>query len=138
MIGSYYIRLCAILALKGQCLHGHCDVMRDLRRGRQTPDGISHAREAQAESLQGFVEVSRELLAALLSGDQLRGDGEWIAESVALRQVVLPETHELPRMTPAHWKLRRESASSTPIISHTIPRSSCESPFCQMVLPILP
>jgi hypothetical protein len=30
--------------------------MRDLRRGRQTPEGIAHAREAQAESLQRFVE----------------------------------------------------------------------------------
>jgi hypothetical protein len=59
MVESSSTRLCAVLALKGQCLNCHCSVVRDLRRGVQTPEGIAHARKAQAESLQRFVEGSR-------------------------------------------------------------------------------
>jgi hypothetical protein len=40
-------------------------VMKDLHLGIQTPDRIVHARDTQAESLQRFVEGSRELFAAL-------------------------------------------------------------------------
>jgi transposase len=59
MIESYSTRLCAILALRGQCLNWHCSVMRDLRCGVRTPEEIAHARKAQAKSLQRFVKGNR-------------------------------------------------------------------------------
>jgi hypothetical protein len=71
MVESYSTRFCAVLVLRGQCLNGLRDVMRDLVRGRQTPEGIAHAQEVSAESLQGFVKGSRELLAALPTGISL-------------------------------------------------------------------
>jgi hypothetical protein len=37
MVESYSIRLCAVVALSGQCLNGHRDVIADLRRGRHIP-----------------------------------------------------------------------------------------------------
>jgi hypothetical protein len=76
MVGSYSTRLCAVFALRGQCLNGHCSVMRDLRRGRQTLEGIVHAQEAQAESLQRFVEGSRALFVVLFLGDQSQCCGD--------------------------------------------------------------
>jgi hypothetical protein len=79
MVESYSTRLRVILALSGQCLNRHRDVMRDLRLSRQTPEGIAHAREAQTESLPRFVEGSRALLTALSSGDPPRCYHKWIA-----------------------------------------------------------
>jgi hypothetical protein len=61
MAGNSSTLLCAVLSLSGKCLNGHRDVRADLRRGRQTPEGIAHEREAQTESLQRFVEGSRRL-----------------------------------------------------------------------------
>jgi hypothetical protein len=46
MVGSSSTCRCDVLVLKGQCLNGHPDVIRDLQRGRQTPEGIAHARGA--------------------------------------------------------------------------------------------
>jgi hypothetical protein len=63
LVRSYSTSLCAILVLRGQWANGHPEVMRDLRRGRQTAEGIVHAQEAQAESLQRFVEGNRKLFA---------------------------------------------------------------------------
>jgi hypothetical protein len=101
MVESYSTGLCAVLALREECLNGHRNVIRNLRRSRQTPEGIAHAQEAQAESLQGFVERSRELFAALSSGDQPRCSGEWIAQSLCLIRMLPRDTQEHPRMTPA-------------------------------------
>jgi hypothetical protein len=56
MLESYSPCLSAVSALTRQFLHNHCSVMRDVRRGAHTPEPIAYAREAQAESLQGFVE----------------------------------------------------------------------------------
>jgi hypothetical protein len=86
MVGSYSTRLCTVLALMGQWLNGHPDVMRDVCRGGRTPEGIASASEGQAESLQRFVEGSRTLFAALSSGDRPQSYREWIAQSLSLRR----------------------------------------------------
>jgi hypothetical protein len=61
-------------------MNRHHDVRRNPRGGRQTPDVTVHAREAQPESLERFVEGSPELFAALSSGDHPRGSGECITQ----------------------------------------------------------
>jgi hypothetical protein len=103
MVVSCSIRLTADLVLRGQCLNGHRDVIKDLCRSIQTPDGIVHAREAQANSLQRFVEGDWELFAALSSGDQPGGYGEWVAQSLSLIRMLPPETAECTGMTATHW-----------------------------------
>jgi hypothetical protein len=108
MVGSYSTRPCAVLVVREQCYHGHPDVIRDLHHGIQTPEGIAHAREPQTESLQTFVEGSRELFAALSSGDQPPDHGEWIAQSLSLRRMLRPETPECIWMTAAPWERRCE------------------------------
>jgi hypothetical protein len=94
--------------------------MRDLLCGIQTPEGIVHAREAQAESLQRFIEESRKLFAGLSSGDQPRGYGERIAQSLSLIRMLPPEMQERTGVTPAHWERRRESADKA--VNHPYPR----------------
>jgi hypothetical protein len=74
----------------GQRLNGDRDVMRDLRGGVRTPEGIAHAREALTESLRGFVEGRRELFAAVSSGDQPRCYREWIAQLPSLIGMLPP------------------------------------------------
>jgi hypothetical protein len=59
---SFSKRLRAILVLRGQFLKGRHDVMMDLRRGRQTPEGISHAGEARSYSPVCRRESSRRLI----------------------------------------------------------------------------
>jgi hypothetical protein len=110
MTGSSSTCLCAILALKGQCLNGHPNVMRDLRRDRQTAEGIADAGEAHAETLQRFVERSRALSAALSTGDQPRNCRKWIAQSVSLIRMLPSDTQEHTGMTPAQWERTFESA----------------------------
>jgi hypothetical protein len=73
MVENYSTCLCAVLVLRGQCLNVHRSVMRDLHLGVLTPDEIAHAREAQTESLQRFVEGSRRSFTALSSGDRPQG-----------------------------------------------------------------
>jgi hypothetical protein len=68
MLVSSSTRRCAVLVLSGQCLHGRRDVMRDLRHAVQTSEGIAHAREAQAKSLQGFVRGQPRVLGCSVVG----------------------------------------------------------------------
>jgi hypothetical protein len=67
MVESSSTRLCAAFALRGQWLNGDWDVIRDLRRDVRSREGIVHAREAQAESHQRFVEGSWEFFVTLSS-----------------------------------------------------------------------
>jgi hypothetical protein len=55
MAGSYSTRLCAVLVLRGQCVNGHPDVRRDLRRGIPTSERIAHAQQLR-QNLQRVVE----------------------------------------------------------------------------------
>jgi hypothetical protein len=41
MVNSSSTLLCVILSPGGECLNGHTDVMKDLLRGRQGPEGIA-------------------------------------------------------------------------------------------------
>jgi hypothetical protein len=56
MVQSDSIRLYAVLILRGKCLNGRRDVVRDLCQSRQASEGIAHAREAQAEFPSRFIE----------------------------------------------------------------------------------
>jgi hypothetical protein len=82
MVESSSAHLCAVLAL----------------------NGTVHAREAQTESLQRFVEESRELFTALSSGDQPRSYGEWTAQSLSLIRMLPLERQERTGMALAHWR----------------------------------
>jgi hypothetical protein len=93
MVESYSTHFCAVLALKGQYLNTHRSVKRELRRGVRTPEEISHAREGQAESLQRFVQASRELFALSLSHSP-QSYREWITQSLSLIHMLPPGTHE--------------------------------------------
>jgi hypothetical protein len=97
-------RLGAISALRGQCLNGHPDVMRDLYRGMRTPEAIAHAREAQAESLSRFVKENQKLFTALSSGDRPHGYREWIVQSIAVIWIFPPEKQQPTGMTPTRWQ----------------------------------
>jgi thiamine phosphate synthase YjbQ (UPF0047 family) len=69
MVENYSTHLTAILVLRKQCLNRHRDVMKDLRRDRQTPEGIAHAQEAQTESLQSYsLLCPREITLRVLAG----------------------------------------------------------------------
>jgi hypothetical protein len=97
MIENYSTLLCAILALRGQCLNVHPDVVRDLRHGVRIPEEIAHARETQTESLQKFVEGSRELFAILSSGDRPQGYCKWNAQSLSLIRKLQPEMENISK-----------------------------------------
>jgi hypothetical protein len=80
-----------------------------------------HAREAQANSLQRFVEESRELFAAVSSGDQPEGYGEWVAQSLSLIRMLSADKQERTEMTPAHWRSVMWKASNTwPVITENV------------------
>jgi hypothetical protein len=50
---SYSTRLCAVLVLIGQCLHGRPDLMRNLQRGIQTPKGNVKSYSLSRDSSKG-------------------------------------------------------------------------------------
>jgi hypothetical protein len=99
MVESYSIHFCAVLALKGLCLNAHRSVKMELRRGVRTSEEISHAREGQAESLQRFVQGTRELFALSLRHSP-QSYREWITQSLSLIRMLPPGTHEHPERLP--------------------------------------
>jgi hypothetical protein len=104
MVWSYSTSLRAVLALKVSRFDGHPDVMRDLRRGIQIPEGIADPHQAQAEFLQRFVEGSRQRFAALSSREPSREYGESITQPLSLMRMLPPDTQEQTGMTPTHWE----------------------------------
>jgi hypothetical protein len=51
IVGSYFIRVPAVLALRGLCFNDYRSVIKDLWRGLRISEEIAHAREAQTEFL---------------------------------------------------------------------------------------
>jgi hypothetical protein len=114
------LRLCAVMGLSEQSINGQPDVMSDLCPGRQTPELMIHARQAEPVSLESFVGESRELFAGLLSGDSPRCSGEWITQSFSTIWMLSSEMQECLEMTPGDWEQRLASVSETPIVCHPI------------------
>jgi hypothetical protein len=111
MAGDSSTALCAVLALRGQCLNAPSDVVRDLRRGTRTPEGLpKHEKPSQNVCIDASNGVGSD------SPVCPRCQSEWIAQSLSQIRMLPSETQEWTGMAPAHCELRGEAQ----IVSRTI------------------